>query len=359
VWPQKTLLQWNDDLALLDQLQSDEIAARIAWRNAAALWQADLDLIQKYTRDVAGFGQTRFHNDPVKLALFTALETDARNRPDIYAQGKAAKAAWSAADPLWTFEVDFTVGAFGSLITAADSRDTTHGSKYALWRLAANTLNTKARKVDAENVMWYADATRKFAAGTTPGDTIRQVVPTTTELETPVGQAVISNVQVTDGEIRFNATAPNARRYSYLHQSPGSTAYLIEQADTTATSLVLTEQPAGLHRFKVFGSNSRGDGPESAVAEATVAQSGDGEIIVRASSDDSAGGTDAMFRADSGQKMPRWSRVAHVNRPAGRMTLSSDSCAGMSSGRRCTAARNRSLSPLEIKSSVSVWNLRM
>ncbi len=70
------------------------------------------------------------------------------------------------------------------------------------------------------------------------GDLIRSAVPTTTRPEAPV--------------------------------------FLVVTADTTDTHLTLHGQPPGLHKFKVTGSNSRGEGPESVVVEATVAQAATG-----------------------------------------------------------------------------------
>ena len=108
------------------------------------------------------------------------------------------------------------------------------------------------------------------AAGTTEGDFIRSSVPTTTRAESPGEQAVISNLLVSGGEIHFDVTAEGATRLTFLQQSLGSPAFVVVLADSPEAHLSLTGQPAGLHRFKAFGTNSGGSGPESSVIEATV-----------------------------------------------------------------------------------------
>jgi hypothetical protein len=55
------------------------------------------------------------------------------------------------------------------------------------------------------------------------------------------------------------------------HQAPGSSACLVALADSAETSFNLYNQPPGVHRFKVFGSNSSGPGLESEAVMVTVA----------------------------------------------------------------------------------------
>ena len=275
VWSKKTQQQWTDDLALIDQLDTAEVNARTVWRNAAELWQADLDRLQSITRLVAAFGQVQFRDNPVLATSFKKLGTQGRSRAAMYEQAKAALAVWQAADPAWEFAADaetFEVAVLGSLIAAADAKGTTHAGKLALWSNAAKALRTKLRVVDRDNVHWYSDATRRFPEGTTPGDMIRAAVPTTTRPEEPVGQAVLANVMVAGDVIHFDCAAPHATKFTYLHLSPGAAAFVVVVTDSPDAHLTLHNQAAGLHKFKALGRNSRGEGPESVIVEVTVAQ---------------------------------------------------------------------------------------
>jgi hypothetical protein len=271
VWSEKTVAQWTVDVTKFDQLQQDESSKRTQWRNAAETWENDLVQIQQITRDVRRAGGFRFRNDPVKLALFESLRTDGNGRADIYVQALAARDAWDEADETWELSADVTLAHFGSLLASALARQSAHGTALTAWRRAASELANKARVVDADNVAWYAEATRRFPAGTVEGDLIRSTVPTTTRLMQPVGQAVITNLITSNGDIHFDCAAQYATRYTYLHQAPGSPAFVVAVADTPQTSFNLHGQPAGVHRFKAFGSNAAGQGPESAVVQVTVA----------------------------------------------------------------------------------------
>lgn len=269
-WSQKTIIQWDAEIASLDQFVADESAKRTQWRNAAESWQAALDGIQSLTRQVASIGRIHFRNDAVKLALFEALRTDARDRAGVYEQGLAARDAWQEADPAWTVSASVSVSTLSSALTDALAKQAAHSAKFTAWRRAAAALTNTAQQVDEDCVAWYAESTRRFPEGTSDGDFIRSTVPRTTRSESAVGQAEISNLSVNAGTIQFDAAASGATRFTYLQQAPGSPAFVVVQADSPESIFTLTGQPVGVHRFKVVGSNSSGSGPESAVTEATV-----------------------------------------------------------------------------------------
>jgi hypothetical protein len=273
VWSQKMVPQWDNDIAKLDQLLASESLQRTQWRNAAEDWQVDLNEIQEMTRQVAAIGRVHFRNHDVKRVCFECLRTDGASRAAVYEQGLAARDAWQEADAQWTFAPDVTLAAFSALLSSSLAKQSVHSAKLAAWRNASAAVMEKARNLDRDNIAWFAEATRRFPAGTTEGDMIRSTVPRTTRTETPVGQAVISNLTVNAGTIRFDVSAPGATRYTYLHQAPDSAAFVVVLADSPEASFALSGQPSGLHRFKVVGSNSQGSGPESAVAEISVAQS--------------------------------------------------------------------------------------
>ena len=133
-------------------------------------------------------------------------------------------------------------------------------------------MNDKLRTVNQDCVDWYAEVTRYFPAGTPAGDTIRSSVPTTSRAEEPVAQAQVTNLMAADGVIHFDAVAEHATKFTYLHKSPGTPAFVVVVTDSPEAHLTLHNQAPGVHEFKVIGSNSRGEGPESAIAQVTVAQ---------------------------------------------------------------------------------------
>lgn len=269
-WSEKPLLEWKDDKVELQELQSLEGRARTEWRFAAGEWDGKLAEIQRISREVRQSATYRFRKDQVRQRTFARLHTDARNRADIYDQGKALEIAWTEADPGWSYSTEVTLASFGDLLMEIPALKKTHDRTESAWKTAAARVMTKARTLDPELVAWHDEATRRFPAHTIPGSLLRTVVPTTTRSQPPVKPAVIVHVTTVDGTIHFDCFAPRATRYTYLHQPPGAETFVTVAADTAEASLTLHDQPPGLHRFKAFGSNSRGSGGESAVAEVMV-----------------------------------------------------------------------------------------
>lgn len=273
VFDKKTVLQWKTDCTLLDQYLIGEIGLRTDWRNAAALWQADVELVKDITQSVVALGRVHFAADAVKRKRFATLRTDAQSRDGVWEQGHKALKAWQTADATWVPDdgSGTTSDVFGSLLAACAARKDSHGTAYEAWRTSSTRLMSKARTVDVDNVAWYEVATRRFKKGTIEGDMIRSVVPTTTSLEKAVGKAAIANVMVVNGAVHFDFSALHATHFTVLQQSPGSPAFLIVLAETEERSFTAHGLPPGTYRFKVFGSNSRGEGAESAVIEITIA----------------------------------------------------------------------------------------
>jgi len=274
-WSKKTLNQWDLDIAAINQLMAAESDARVAWRNCAELWQSAVDKIQNITRMFASVGALEFSNNPIAVTHFESLRTDGRNRADIYAQGLAAKSVWTLVAPTWVIdnENQITLSSLTELLAACIFHQTAESPALTAWRDASVKLNNKAETLDRENVAWYAEATRRFAEGTNEGDLIRRNIPTTGRPEVPVEKAVISNLMASGGDIHWDCEAEGATRFTYLQQTPGSSAFVVILADTPLTHVTLQGQAPGLHRIKAFGNNSRGQGPDSDVVEITVAAS--------------------------------------------------------------------------------------
>ena len=271
----RTVVQWDTGITELDQSIIAESLKRTQLRNAAAFWQNDVDHIARITRQVAALGEMRYRNDP-RVVLFESLTTDSRARMDVYLDGLAARDAWGESDAAWVLKLSETEsidhGTFGSLLVACLARLATHSAKHNAWRLAASVVMSKAEKLDQDCVVWYEEATRIFAVGTSYGDMIRTSVPTTTRPAQPVGPGVITSVMASGADIHIDVAAEHATKYTFLHQPPGSPIFLVLVTDAEENHLTLHNQPPGVHRFKASGSNSDGDGPEGAAVELTVAQ---------------------------------------------------------------------------------------
>ena len=272
VWSHKTPLAWVSDVSILDQLKIDVTNKRALWRAAAATWDLRLDEAQRITRDLKREGRYSFRADAEKAAEFARLKTGGQSREAIYAQGDTARAAWAQVDVMWKYDPDIAQSYLASLLSSVLSARTAHETAFTTWRGAARKLMNKARAIDTESVAWYAAAVRKFPAGTDAGDLIR-TVPTTYTPPPPVGQALITNIMVSGGDIHFDCNAPHATRFTYLYLPPGATEFLVLAADSPNHFVTLHDRAPGLYRFKAIGRNSGGEGEPSVVIEITVADS--------------------------------------------------------------------------------------
>jgi hypothetical protein len=212
------------------------------------------------------------------LRAFQAVKTRGGSREKVYKQALALRDAWETNDPNWVPLPNKSLRVFTDLLEACKQCELEYSARQSGWRNAAAALNTRAAALDADNVTWYVEATTRYSAGMQYGDLIRSDIPTTSSPAVAVGQAVIMHLTGVDGIIHFDCAAANATPYTYFHQPPEATDFVVLLANTAETSVTLHAQPAGLHRFKAFGSNAQGQGPESEVAELNLS----GEPAARA-----------------------------------------------------------------------------
>ena len=267
-----TLDDWKTRLGLVDTKIKAESSARTDLLGAAAVWDGHLREVYDLTRHAAALSKKRFKNEPDKLALFASLEASDSSRALICTNGTDLVPIWRKADPAWAPVEGATLPALEGLLAQCDLDRLDHADKLAVWRKAASTLNGVADTLHDDNVAWYAAATRQFAEGTPDGDMIRSTVPVTTEMAVEVGPAVIKNLLAACGTVRFDAEAPHATTFTYLHHKPGASEWATLQADTVETAVTVGGLTPGEHRFKAVGANAQGLGPESAEVVVVIAQ---------------------------------------------------------------------------------------
>lgn len=278
LWAEKTLQQWTDDIAAVDQLENEEHLKRTEWRNAAIVWDADLTRIQAITRALVRKCRYKYRNTPDKKKLFAGLRTDGRSRAAIYDQGNLARGAWQTADAMLTVRVnpedanEVSQGELGSLLASAQARNGTHGLKLGTWRMAAAAFMAKLASADVDAIAWYEEATRKFGPATPQGQTIRSTIPTATRPVSAVGAATLQEPMVSGRMIHLHAAAAHATKFTFFHKAPGSPVFLVLVTESEEASFTLNDAAPGVHEFKAQGINSRGEGTESAVVQATIAQ---------------------------------------------------------------------------------------
>ena len=271
VWPEKTIAQMKASRkALKDQVDlagvsyTDMISARHDL-------DAELDEYHLKTVAVLRLARTRFRNDAVKRNNIQRLTAKGDSRSTTFTEGKALEDQWRRSDPDWVPLEDLTLDAFTQFRTDCRILHDTYTTKHTIWRSDAEEADVLAEELHDELIAWYSDATTIFPQGTAHGNLLRSAVPTTYQPAALPEQAVITEATSTQpGVVHLSYRAPNATRYTVLHKGPNDTVFSIVQTGE-AISFDSVNVPAGQHQYKVFGTNSRGHGPESAVVPITVA----------------------------------------------------------------------------------------
>lgn len=271
VWQEKSLIQWDADIAALKNAQLAELDARVSFQNNTEEWDVLLGQIEGNVRKILRLAKTHFRNDPVKSAMFEGFSPVRGGRDRIYNFGREVLEVWDNTDSAWNPYPGIDVGGLGSMLSNADGKKIINQRLRTTWRRKVLEMDVKAQILDEANVVWYSEATTRFPEGTWEGDLIRSTVPTTSDPVEPVGQAVISGIIADAGTIHFDVASEHATRFTILHRLPGTSQYVVLVADSLESSVTLDDQPPGEHLFKAFGTNSQGNGEESAPASVTVA----------------------------------------------------------------------------------------
>ena len=267
----KPLADWLTDSQQLQALYDDEMGARHSCRWASGSWQVHAGLVQEHTREVVGFGRIRYRKNPDAASLFGSLRTDAKSRPDILAQAQAARDAWQQTEPAWVPREEFTLAFFSGEIDALFDLQKVSSEKQIAFKKTTGTLMNKARAVDDDCVAWYAEATRRFPAGTVEGDTIRSTVPTTYRPAKKVEDTQLTVTGLGHGTARVELSAVGAAKFSLWHRLVGAPQWELVTKEAKPGAVDMKDLVAGEHAFKAQGRNSRRKGVESSVVILTVA----------------------------------------------------------------------------------------
>jgi len=281
VWPEKTVVQWQTELAAIitqDEVAQDARAALDGERGNLTVAVAEMS---RLGRQVLGLARTRYRHVPATLNLFDNIRFDSNGREAILKDALDTESAWEQADPAWVplnlpavppaAPVPLTLTLFKSKRLAARGLMDSETLKEKAWQKQEQVLDDLCRVLNDANVHWYADATLLFAAGTVEGDLIRAGIPTTySPPSAPPGQCVFTElVSPAAGALRSVLAAPGADTFDTWLKAPGAPAF-VKVADLTASGTYeTTGLAAGVYTVKGQGHNSGGYGPMS--AEQTVA----------------------------------------------------------------------------------------
>lgn len=271
VWPEKTIAQMQASRQALkdqDDLVGVKYTEMISARHD---FDARLDEYHLKTVAVLRLARTRFRNDTAKRNKIQRLTAQGDSRSATFSEGKSLEDQWREMDVAWVPLEDLTLAVFTQYRTDCRNLHDSYTTKHSLWRSEADKAEALAEQLHDELIAWYSDATTVFPSGTAHGNMIRNTVPTTYQPLPLPEQAVITEA-VSNGPGRGHLSfgAPHATRFTVLHRGPNDPVFTVVQTGE-ATSFDPVNLAAGQHQYKVFGSNSRGNGPESAVVTIAVA----------------------------------------------------------------------------------------
>ena len=165
-------------------------------------------------------------------------------------------------------EGDVSKAQFDTLLTNARAADVALPGIEQDFQKAEADLHVKHDTLDDFVTAALAQGRSQFAEGSAEREVI-DAIPTE-PAQNPPGQAVItSHVLVDATHVKLTFDAPDATSFDVLYQSPAEEPFQAVAEDIIEkefTASVIT----GDNNFKVVGRNSRGTGPESAVATVTA-----------------------------------------------------------------------------------------
>ena len=271
VWAEKTVAQMVlDTKALADQANLSD-NKDLALTNAIAQKNAAFDKYHQATVVLLGMTKTHYRNNPAALATLKNLHAKGQNDQSTLDEGATFAKVWAQLDATYVPDTGWTLAAYQAAGADCLTKVAALTTADVAWSNESAKTDTLAAAVEDTNVAWYADATKKFGSDTPHGKTIRQKIPTTSQIVQPPDPPVVVEAQALGGgKVHIDFASPASGYIQIWHRGPGETGYT-ELVPKLATDFF--EQGGfapGAHSFKFYGINSGGMGAESAPVDIVV-----------------------------------------------------------------------------------------
>jgi hypothetical protein len=185
MWGDKSLAQWDADIAAVKQARTDEIASHAAEQETRG--QRDVAYTQLERRMIQAVAslKIRARRNPAHAPLIANLPEDKNTRASILARALAVAEAWRQIDPTLVTSPGQTLSVFDGAILDIQQHDAATIAAKVAWRAKAEALADKASELDTDAKDWYSLATRQMLPGTPAGDLLRSRIPTTAVAAAP------------------------------------------------------------------------------------------------------------------------------------------------------------------------------
>ena len=178
VWNERTLDQWDSEIADLQRIQEVCSSARFARNSARAALDAGLQEMRRRAMQFLAMAKFHFRNEPSIFEAINRLSTRSGGRRAIFQKAMDLESAWQKADPEWAPTEVNTFASFQALRKQCMELDAAFLAANSTLRTQSEILNRKAAAMNEANIAWFAAATRIFPSGTAEGDMIRRSIPT-------------------------------------------------------------------------------------------------------------------------------------------------------------------------------------
>jgi hypothetical protein len=272
VWSERTLPQWNVDLAAF-RTQHEMTANAEALKDArVGVFDAALDVLHDHTQVALNLFKTKNRNDPAKVHALRALTAIGGSRSRIMDEALSWESAWEELEPDWEPIAGQTLASFKLERKLCETLSKEYSDAKAAWRREVGKWNALGEILNDACVAWYAAATQVFKESTPEGAMIRGTIPTTYQpLDFPEKAAITLAESPEHNRVVIEFEARNATGFNLLHKGPSEAQFTKLAEDVKENSFDHAGLSVGVHQYKVIGKNSRGAGPESDIATVTVA----------------------------------------------------------------------------------------
>jgi len=227
---------------------------------------------------VYGVMKTRYRKDPGSRDAINTLPTKDQSVEQTRVRMESMSALWTQLpnDPFSSPPGPFVAwsgmnqAAFDALLATLKTAQAAFVAADADFEMAEGVLHAKDAHLADLAVAALEEGRSQFPVAT-PAREVIDSIPTAPAAQEP-NQAVISvATSPVPGQGHMEFDARHATSFDVLHQGPGDTEFSTVADDVIEKIYNASGLAAGVHEYKVIGQNSRGNGPESAVASITVA----------------------------------------------------------------------------------------
>lgn len=227
---------------------------------------------------VYGVMKTRYRKDPGSLEAINTLPIKDQTFEQTRDRMDSMKALWALLpnDPYVVPAGPFVAWAgmdlagFTTKYTTLTTAQGVFVVGFENFQKSEGDLHAKDAHMAEVAVSALEEGRSQFIVGT-PQREVIDSIPTRPAQQEPNQAEITVATSPAAGQAHLKFNALHATSYDVVHKGPGDTEFTPVADDIIETLYNASGLAAGAHEYKVIGQNSRGNGPESAVATINVA----------------------------------------------------------------------------------------